>query len=360
MALVTGAWTLKDLNSGRVGDQKNGLKVWSCFHCGGGSTMGYKLAGFDVLGGIEIDPQMMNIYRRNHSPREDLSMLMPVQDFKAISDSFIPEELRNLDILDGSPPCSSFSLAGSRDDAWGEKKKFREGQANQILDDLFFHFIDVADRLRPKVVIAENVKGLIVGSARGYVRQIFAAFRKAGYETQLFLLNSSRMGVPQARERTFFIARRIDLNLPKIVLDFNEEPLTAAAAIEDLVDDGTSKKITDRALSLYCKTLPGTSFGKNNKGSWFNHQRLHPRRPAPTLTATCCMYHYNHPRQITESEAVMLQSFPTDYDFMGVDARYVCGMSVPPLMMQRVAAAVRDDMLGWKPSRLRPKAGATK
>jgi DNA (cytosine-5)-methyltransferase 1 len=51
------------------------------------------------------------------------------------------KELFDIDILDGSPPCSSFSMSGSREKAWGKNKKFREGQANQVLDDLFFHFI---------------------------------------------------------------------------------------------------------------------------------------------------------------------------------------------------------------------------
>ena len=64
-------------------------------------------------------------------------------------------------------------------------------------------------KLKPKVVVAENVKGLIQGNARGYVKEIFKAFQNAGYSAQLFLLNASRMGVPQNRERTVFIANRI-------------------------------------------------------------------------------------------------------------------------------------------------------
>lgn len=106
--------------------------------------MGYKLAGFNVLGGVEIDPEMMSIYRENHKPKH--SFLMGVSDFNKIENESIPKELFSLDVLDGSPPCSSFSTAGSREEKWGIKKKFREGQSEQILDDLFFDFIETAKK----------------------------------------------------------------------------------------------------------------------------------------------------------------------------------------------------------------------
>ena len=105
----------------------HGLKVFSCFSCGGGSTMGYKLAGYDVIGCNEIDPKMMAAYVANHKPK--YSFLEPIQTFKLRQD--LPKELYKLDILDGSPPCSSFSMAGNREKDWGKEKKFREGQVKQ-------------------------------------------------------------------------------------------------------------------------------------------------------------------------------------------------------------------------------------
>lgn len=107
-------WKLKDT----VFPSDKGT-VFSCFACGGGSTMGYKLAGFDVIGCNEIDPRMMSIYCKNHNPK--FPFLEPIQTFKDKQD--LPPELFNLDILDGSPPCSTFSMAGSREKAWGKKKK---------------------------------------------------------------------------------------------------------------------------------------------------------------------------------------------------------------------------------------------
>ena len=91
---------------------------------------------------------------------------------------------------------------------------------------MFFYFIDLAKKLKPKVIVAENVKGLICKKSKGYVNEILKHFEKAEYDVQIFLLNSAKMGVPQTRERTFFIARREDLGLPKIKLEFNENPIT--------------------------------------------------------------------------------------------------------------------------------------
>ena len=92
--------------------------------------MGYKLAGFDVIGCNEIDPRMNKVYVANHHPR--FNYLAPIQEFKLRKD--LPAELYNLDILDGSPPCSSFSTAGSRDDDWGKEKKFREGNIEGFMN----------------------------------------------------------------------------------------------------------------------------------------------------------------------------------------------------------------------------------
>ena len=221
-------WTLKDA----VFTKDKGT-VFSCFSCGGGSTMGYKLAGFDVIGCNEIDPKMMEAYKVNHNPK--YSFLESIQTFKLRKD--LPKELYKLDILDGSPPCSSFSMAGNREKDWGKEKVFREGQAKQILDNLFFDFIDLAKELQPKVVIAENVKGLLLGNAKQYVRKIYTEFDKAGYYCQHFLLDASKMGVPQRRERVFFICLRKDLatqflyqkdmftEVPKISMVFNEKKI---------------------------------------------------------------------------------------------------------------------------------------
>lgn len=342
--LVTGPWTLADLQSGKLGYPKNGLKVFSCFHCGGGSTMGYKLAGFDVIGGIEIDSDMIKLYRKNHQPKERLSFNMPIQDFQEMDTAILRRdcpELFDLDVLDGSPPCSSFSMSGLRENGWNKKKMFREGQTKQVLDDLFFYFINVAKMLKPKMVVAENVKGLIIKNARGYVKQIFKAFDDAGYDTQLFLLNASTMGVPQARERVFFIARRKDLVCKQINMSFNEPIISVSMAISGA--GGERKQISSAFAYWWKRTPPGKpfSYAHPNK-SFFNSFKLHPGKPANTVTSTNASIQslWDKPETLSSKELLRIQSFPDDYDFLDQKTKYVCGMSVPPLMMQRVATEV--------------------
>lgn len=314
--LKTGPWSLKDLENVK----KINKTVFSCFHCGGGSTMGYKLAGYDVLGGVEIDLEMASIYKVNHNPK--YQYVESIVDFNKRPDESLPKELFNLDILDGSPPCSSFSMAGSREKAWGDKKKFREGQAEQVLDDLFFHFVDTAKKLQPKVVIAENVKGLIAGKAKGYVKQIANKFNDAGYNVQLFLLNSAFMGVPQRRERTFFIARKKNLLLSKINLNFKEDIVPLSNVFTGSMIQGkqrfSSRRFADSRVSLTQPILTMTTLGR---------------------------FFLNGNEQLNKETLIRCQSFPDDYNFHNLDYKYVCGMSVPPFMMQRIATEIYKQVL---------------
>ena len=206
-------WNLKDLNPDKD------VKVLTTFSCGGGSSMGYKRAGFHVIGNVEIDPKINAMYVQNHHPKYNFNM--DLRKFNELTD--IPEELYHLDILDGSPPCTVFSTAGKREDGWGVKKKFREGQAAQTLDDLFFVFLDTVEKLKPKVVCAENVPGLLTGNAKGYVNQILKRFKELGYDVQIFKLNAARMDCPTARHRVFFIANR--MGYPKLKLDFHYDAI---------------------------------------------------------------------------------------------------------------------------------------
>jgi DNA (cytosine-5)-methyltransferase 1 len=335
----TGPWNLSDLKDIKL----NGYNVFSCFHCGGGSTMGYKLSGFNVLGGVEIDPEMMKVYKANHNPKQ--SYLMGVQDFNKIPRNELPKELLNLDILDGSPPCSSFSMAGSREKAWGKNKKFREGQAVQVLDDLFFQFIETARILQPKIVVAENVKGLIMGKAKGYVKQIAQMFNHAGYDTQLFLLNAAFMGVPQRRERTFFIAKRKDLKLPKLDLKFEEKPITVSNAICK-IQDNSGEVIKDKKnMDRWVRCVPG-KWVKNPKGNntWGFMRKQNPKEPATTVASTSNLYHWNEPRKLGIKEHIQIQSFPNDFNFIKNEI-YMLGMSVPPYMMNRVSKQIELQLL---------------
>lgn len=335
-------WTLKDAIF-----TKDKGKVFSCFACGGGSTMGYKLAGFDVIGCNEIDPRVMSLYEANHHPR--YTFLEPIQTFK--EKTVFPEALYNLDILDGSPPCSAFSMAGSREEAWGVEKKFREGQATQVLDTLFFDFIEVARKLRPKVVIAENVKGLLQGDAKKYVQRIYAEFDAAGYYCQHWLLDAQNMGVPQRRERVFFVCLRKDLidyvpqnyNLfdvsPRLILDFNEPHITCEDARLELGDEITTKCYVE-------------DYGRLQRGEEKKYQQcaliqktdVHPTLLASYRDKASPMPAWDR-RWLSQSDICKVSSFPQDYDFGSQKPHYICGMSVPPIMIAQIATQVYEQWL---------------
>ncbi len=305
--------------------------------------MGYKLAGFDMLGGVEIDPRMSEIYVRNLKPR--FEFLEGVDEFNKRDDATLPPELFDLDLLDGSPPCSSFSTSGLREKAWGKEKHFREGQAAQVLDSLPMSWVRTVRKLRPRVAIMENVTGMIKGDAKGFVREVVAALAPE-YDAQLFKLNASLMGVAQRRERIFVIARRADLALPPLRLLFNEPTITLKAVTEGTVREG--KPVGARIARAWANTLagaPNLSNG-NAKGDFFSYAKCRPDRSTPTLTATSTLLWWDRPELISGRAAARVQSFPDDYDFGDEDTVYVCGMSVPPLMSQRIALEIRKQWLG--------------
>lgn len=338
-------WNLKDANF-----TKDKGTVFSCFSCGGGSTMGYKLAGFDVIGCNEIDPKMMEAYIANHNPK--YPYLESIETFKNRKD--LPEELYNLDILDGSPPCSSFSMAGNREKDWGKDKKFREGQAEQVLDTLFFDFIDLAKELQPKIVVAENVKGLLMGNAKKYVIKIYEEFDKAGYYCQHFLLDASKMGVPQRRERVFFICLRKDLagqflyqkdmftEMPKIEMNFNEKEIPFKEIEDNLGKPLNKLKLTyKRWLN---RIITDTSFGditeRKGKKSDFNTKIIHNNLVFPTLVSKGCDVKYNLPIKVSDTEYLKVGSYPNDYNFKSNKVSYLLGMSVPPIMAKKIAEQI--------------------
>jgi len=348
-------WTLKDA----VFTKDKGT-VFSCFACGGGSTMGYKLAGFDVIGCNEIDPKMMAAYRANHNPK--FSYLEPIQTFKDRDD--LPPELFNLDILDGSPPCSSFSMAGNREKDWGKEKKFREGQSKQVLDTLFFDFIDLAKRLQPKVVVAENVKGILQGTARNYYRRVLKEMDEAGYYAQAFLLDASKMGVPQRRERVFFVGLRKDLAapflyqhdmftvLPRIDLKFKEKGIPFRD-IEDTQD--IAENLTPDQLKWWTLCKEGYSFASvHPENQWFGAHKLSRSQICNTIISSegggSYMYHPTVARKLNNTEHVLAGTFPTDYNFQENKPKYLVGMSVPPVMTAQIASRIWDQWLSLSSS----------
>lgn len=325
--------------------KKNNYNVFGTFICGGGSTMGYKLAGFNHLGGVEIDPPIADIYKTNHEPK--YLFTEDIRQFNKRTD--LPKELFNLDILDGSPPCSTFSMAGSREKAWGKEKVFREGQTKQSLDDLVFVYCDTIIKLQPKVFLLENVKGIIQGNAKVYSKNIVKKMSEAGYTVQVFCLNAASMGVPQKRERVFFIGHKKEYNLPKLKLEFSED----AILFKELKTEDNGKPLKGKMLELWKVKLKGEKDLANacirvtGKSSYFGTKIQHDNETPVTIIASDSspIVHNNKPFELSNKEIIQIGTYPLDYNFKNIEPKYLIGMSVPPVMTAQIANQIKIQWL---------------
>lgn len=280
--------------------------------------------------------------RRPIRPASELTQVYDIEvadDHSFVADGFIVHN------------CSSFSMVGLREDAWGKKKKFREGQAKQVLDDLFFDYLNLVEKLKPKVTIAENVKGLIQGNAKGYVKMIMQRYKEIGYKAQLFLINAADCGVPQRRERVFFCAIRDDIQREKLELNLTHRWISSGEACSDIQkltpEEIANTKPSGLDLKYWHHTKPGDSYDKAAlklifKRRYYNNYRISSKIPCNTLTGNPGIFtHWSECRKLTFRECIRLGSFPDDYyaktESIG---KYMIGMSVPPRMMQRVAEEV--------------------
>lgn len=229
----------------------------------------------------------------------------------------------------------------------------------QVLDTLFFDFIDLAAKLQPKVVVAENVKGILLGDAIQYVREIHREFDKAGYFIQHWLLDASKMGVPQRRERVFFIALRKDLAkpflkqmnlfdiLPEIKLEFNEPEIP----FKEISQTDKEFEVTEW-IEIWNKMIEGDSLDKFT-GYGFNTLKVINNQPLPTIIGTqrinsfksAGLIHPTQCRKLNNTEFKLGGTYPLDYNFDSGKGNsnyvgYLIGMSVPPVAMANISEQI--------------------
>lgn len=187
----------------------NGLTVATTFAGGGGSSLGYRMAGFKIVWANEFVPIAQESYRANAMPYT----VVDGRDIKQVKAEEILKATGlargELDVFDGSPPCQAFSTAGKREEGWGTEKNYEHG-ASQMNEELFFEYIRLRDGLMPKTFVAENVSGLVKGAAKGFFLEILKKLR-VGYRVICPLLDAQWLGVPQVRQRVVFIGVRDDL-----------------------------------------------------------------------------------------------------------------------------------------------------
>lgn len=375
----------------------NGLTVASTFSGCGGSSLGYRLAGYRVVYASEFVEAARDTYRANAAPYTHLDP----RDIRTVTaESFLKTigmARGELDLLDGSPPCASFSTSGRRQAGWGQVKKYSD--TTQRTDDLFYEFARILRGAQPKVFVAENVSGLIKGTAKGYFIRIMQELRACGYRVDAKLLDAQWLGVPQARQRLIFVGVRNDLRRAPAY----PRPLPYRYAVREVL--AGIGRVTAKGHGFFdggdmdVDRPSPTVVASPGGAAWYGHE-VHPsggepithdpetgkdlriagyaigreyarlaqgevsrkylnlirgdeRRPSFSITAkggqvaAAGPVHATVARKFTLGELRRICSFPDDFVLTGTyEQRWErLGRAVPPVMMQHIATAVRTQIL---------------
>jgi DNA (cytosine-5)-methyltransferase 1 len=300
-----------------------------------------------MLWASEFIDAARDVYNANKAPYT----IVDGRDIRDVDPSEVLEKIDmkpgELDLLDGSPPCASFSAVGKKDKGWGENKKYSDKV--QRTDDLFFEYVRFVRAIQPRVFVAENVAGLVKGAAKGYFLDILRELKACGYRVEARLLDAQWLGVPQQRERLIFVGVREDLGrnpaFPTPLgyrysmreafegLQAPVEPETDISryAIGDAYDWLTPGKWSDRFMSLGYRSLDEPSFTVT----------------AQARSSTAGIVHPEEKRKFSIGELKRICSFPDDFQLPVTYAQQYerLGRAVPPLMAAAIATAIRDQVL---------------
>lgn len=324
----------------------NGFRIASLFAGAGGSSLGYRMTGFKVLWASEFIAAAREVYEANAAP----GTIVDGRDIREVDPNDVMGALRlapgDLDVLDGSPPCSSFSTSGRREKGWNKVKKYSDKE--QRTDDLFFEYVRFVRVLMPKVFVAENVSGLIKGAAKGYFLEILAALKSCGYAVEARLLDAQWLGVPQARQRVIFVGVREDLCKLGFAPTF-PSPFPWRYSVREALG-GLSAPIepeTDVSAFAIGKEAGRLSPGEQST-KFFSLVRADWAAPSPTITATgsnlsaASVIYPDGTRKFSIAELKRLCGFPDDFALSGTYGQQYerLGRAVPPVMMAAIAATI--------------------
>ncbi len=333
--------------------EPNGFLAASTFSGCGGSSLGYRMAGFRVGYANEFVPAARETYAANAMPHT----FVDGRDIRSVTASDVLEKLGAksgaLDLFDGSPPCASFSTSGSGSKGWGNVRKYSDTE--QRTDDLFFEFLRLVDGIRPKTFVAENVAGLVRGVAVGYFNEILSRSKALGYRVAARLLDAQWLGVPQQRTRIIFVGVREDLGLEPPHPEPWEFRYSLGDACPWMLDGSDGPEPRDGPdISRYAI---GPEWEKCREGEqsdrYFNLIRASRAKPSPTILAShgapgiAGVCHPTERRKFSIPEVRRVCSFPDDFVLTGTREQQWerMGRAVPPLMMKAIGAAVRDEVL---------------
>lgn len=300
------------------------MKIISLFSGAGGLDLGLIQAGNRVIWANDIDKNAVETYKKNIGDH------ILLEDIKNVEIDSIPSG----DVVVGGFPCQGFSQAN----------RFR------MLDDernaLYKFFYRVIKIKQPKFFLAENVKGILTLGKGEAIKQIISDFEKAGYRTELHLVNMANYGVPETRQRVIIVGQRIDLG-DEMLFHFPEPThskngndglakwVSIKEAIDYFPDPDEPNDILNHEYSKY----------KVEYRDYTAHRQTNPDLPSPTILArgnggggVCAIPHYNGKRRLTVRESAAVQTFPDNFEFVGV--RGACyrqiGNAVPVLFAKKL------------------------
>ena len=348
----------------------------SLFAGAGGMDVGAINAGVNIIAASEIDSHACNTYRENHP-----DTLLLEGDIENHLDELT--RIKDIDLVIGGPPCQGFSVAGKMD-------------ATDPRSKLVFSYCEVVEKLEPTAFVMENVKALgSLEKFRNVRKEIFKRMDASGYQVTMNILNAKDFGVPQSRERVFFIGiKRPFRSINSDCFEqFKEEPVTLRKAITHLGRAGspTNPNITKAKITLASKpvlrkspyagmlfngqgrplnpdawssTLPASMGGNrtpiidedhlyDDEPSWV--EKYHKRIISGQLHSE---YKQAPPRlrRLTTDEAKILQTFPINYKFLGPQTKIFSqiGNAVPCKLAEIVVKAVVQSLSGKKGKSLPP------
>lgn len=228
------------------------------------------------------------------------------------------------DVVIGGFPCQDFSINGKRAGTSGAR------------GGLFHAMVEAVRRIQPRVFVAENVKGLLQKYNRDSLCEVVSAFESLGYDVTYQLYLAADYGVPQMRQRVFFVGTRPDVRpfappFPTVTRDFWVTCKAAIGDLEDAPEDLGTSHIWSRA----------------NKSHEQGNRILKADRPSDTIRAEChgnIQFHYNLPRRMSMREAARMQSFPDSFLFQSKlrETERMVGNAVPPVLAWHMARSVAE------------------
>ena len=301
------------------------MNLVSLFAGAGGLDLGFEKAGFNIIAANEYDKTIWETYEKNHKG------LLIKGDISKISSDTFPD----CDGIIGGPPCQSWSEAGSLkgiDDPRGQ---------------LFYQYIRVLKDKRPKFFLAENVKGMMASRHSEAVKNIVSQFEEAGYDVFIHLLNASDYGVPQDRQRVFYVGFRKDLKD------------SAIPGLEKNKTNGDNCKFLNH--EYFIGAYSSMFMSRNRVRQWHEQAftvqasgrqcQLHPQAPVmPKIEKNKNIFEPGKEhlyRRLTIRECARVQGFPDDFKFYYTnlnDAYKMIGNAVPVNLAYEMAKAIKVSL----------------